>query len=36
VQTGAPLPDMPLWDTTQVDKPLGPPKGEAGRTEKYV
>jgi hypothetical protein len=36
VQTGAPLPDMPLWDTTAIDKPLGPPKDEDGRTTKYV
>jgi N-acetyl sugar amidotransferase len=36
VQTSAPLPDMPLWDTTAIDKPLGPPKDEEGRTTKYV
>jgi hypothetical protein len=36
VQTGVPLPDMPLWDTTAIDKPLGPPKDEDGRTTKYV
>jgi len=36
VQTGAPMPDMPLWDTTAIDKPLGPPKDEDGRTTKYV
>jgi hypothetical protein len=36
VRTGAPLPDMPLWDTTAIEKPLGPPKDEDGRTTKYV
>lgn len=36
VETGNPLPDMPLWDTTEIDTPLGPPKDEAGRTAKYV
>jgi N-acetyl sugar amidotransferase len=36
VQTGAPLPDMSLWDSTSVEKPLGPPKDEAGRSKKYV
>ena len=35
VQTGEPVPDMPLWDRTQVDKPVGPPKQD-GRTKKYV
>ena len=36
VETGQALPDMPLWDTTEIDKPLGPPKDEAGRVTKYV
>ncbi|MBS3962535.1 MAG: N-acetyl sugar amidotransferase [Sandarakinorhabdus sp.] len=36
VQTGAPLPDMPLWNTTAIDKPLGSPKDEEGRTTMYV
>jgi N-acetyl sugar amidotransferase len=36
VETGQPVPDMPLWDSTEIDKPLGPPKDEAGGTQKYV
>jgi N-acetyl sugar amidotransferase len=36
VQKGSALPDMPLWDSTEIDKPLGPPKDEAGRSSKYV
>jgi N-acetyl sugar amidotransferase len=36
VQKGTHLPDMPLWDSTEIDKPLGPPKDEAGRSSKYV
>ena len=36
VETGQPVPDMPLWDSTDIDKPLGPPKDEAGRSAKYV
>jgi hypothetical protein len=30
------MPDMPLWDRTQIDKPVGPPKDETGKTVKYV
>lgn len=36
VETGKPLPDMPLWDATKIDKPLGPVKDDAGRVTKYV
>ena len=36
VQTGEPVPDMLKWDRTEVEKPLGPPKGSAGRTTGYV
>jgi hypothetical protein len=36
VETGKPMPDMPKWDSTPLDKPVGPPKNEAGRTAKYV
>ena len=36
VKTGEPMPDMPLWDRTKVDKPVGPPKDETGKTVKYV
>lgn len=36
VETGKPLPDMPLWDATKIDKPLGPLKDDAGRVTKYV
>jgi N-acetyl sugar amidotransferase len=36
VETGKPTPDMPLWNNTRVDKPIGPPKDGDGRTVKYV
>jgi N-acetyl sugar amidotransferase len=36
VETGEPMPDMPLWDNTKLDAPVGPPKTEEGRTKKYV
>lgn len=36
VETGPVLPDMPQWDVTVVDQPLGPPKDDAGRSAKYV
>ena len=36
VENGRSLSDMPLWDTTEIDKPLGPPKDEAGRITKYI
>jgi N-acetyl sugar amidotransferase len=34
VETGKPVPDMPLWDQTEVDKPVGPAKGEGPK--KYI
>lgn len=36
VETGAPVPDMDKWDSTQVNKPVGPQPGNDGRTKKYV
>jgi N-acetyl sugar amidotransferase len=36
VQTGPAMPDMHLWDSTPVGKPVGPPKGDGGRVTKYV
>lgn len=36
VKNGRPLSDMPLWDATEINKPLGPPKDEAGRVTKYI
>ena len=36
IETGKPLPDMPRWDDTKVDKPVGPPKDADGRISKYV
>ena len=36
VETGKPVPDMAAWDRTHVDKPVGPPKDEQGKTIKYV
>jgi N-acetyl sugar amidotransferase len=36
VATGPILNDMSRWDNTQVDKPVGPDKGQEGRTRKYV
>lgn len=36
VQTGKPVPDMPLWDMTKVRKRVGPPKDEDGKVQKYV
>lgn len=36
VQPGSPLPDMHLWDTTDIDKPLGPSKDQTGHTTKYL
>lgn len=36
VETGPPLPDMPRWDTTPLDSPVGPPRDEQGRMKKYV
>jgi N-acetyl sugar amidotransferase len=35
VATGEPVPDMPQWESTRVDKPVGP-KAEEGRSKKYV
>lgn len=36
VETGPSLPDMPQWDTTVLDKPVGPPRDHAGGSTKYV
>ena len=36
VETGPVMHDFAQWDNTVVDKPIGPPKNEAGRTAKYV
>lgn len=36
VGSGQPVPDMPLWDVTPVEKPIGPPKDREGRSQKYV
>ncbi len=36
VETGKPMPDMPLWDNTVLDEPVGPPKDATGKTKKYV
>ena len=36
VETGKPLADMPRWDNTQVDVPVGPPKAVDGKIKKYV
>jgi N-acetyl sugar amidotransferase len=36
VETGPVMHDFAQWDTTVVDKPIGPPKDESGRTAKYV
>lgn len=36
VQTGIAPPDMDKWDNTAIDKPVGPPKDETGKTVKYV
>jgi len=36
VQTGPVMHDFAQWDSTVVDKPIGPPKDETGRTAGYV
>ena len=36
VETGPVMHDMAQWDHTVIDKPIGPPKDDAGRTAKYV
>jgi len=36
VETGAVPPDMGEWDSTVIDKPLGPTKDDVGKTVKYV
>ena len=36
VETGKPMPDMPRWDQTLIDTPVGTPKDERGRNVKYV
>jgi N-acetyl sugar amidotransferase len=36
VETGRPVPDMPLWDNTALDAPVGPPKDASGKIKKYV
>ena len=36
VDTGETMPDMPKWDDTKVDKPVGPPKSGDGKTTKYL
>lgn len=36
VKSDEPLEDMPKWDQTQVDKPVGPPKNSDGKTETYL
>ncbi len=36
VQPGPRLLDMDLWDRTEVDKPVGPPKSQDGKTRGYV
>lgn len=33
---GKPLPDMALWDNTKLDRPIGPTRGDDGKTTKYV
>lgn len=36
LEAGKPLPDMPQWDNTHIDTPVGPAKDENGRTAGYV
>ena len=36
IETGTFLPDMDKWDNTVLDKPVGPPKDESGKTVKYI
>lgn len=36
VETGPRMPDMDLWDTTKIDKPVGPAKDADGNTVRYV
>ena len=36
VQTGPQMHDFAQWDSTPIDKPIGPPKDESGNTAKYV
>lgn len=33
---GKPLPDMAQWDSTKLDRPIGPTRGDDGKTTKYV
>ncbi len=36
VVTGKPVPDMASWDSTEVDRSVGPPKDNEGKTTKYI
>jgi len=36
VGQGVPVPDMPHWDDTNIDKPVGPVAEVEGKTKKYV
>jgi hypothetical protein len=33
---GKPLPDMAQWDNTKLNRPIGPARGDDGKTTKYV
>ena len=36
VEDGMPLPDMPQWFVPNCDEPVGPPRDEAGRINRYL
>lgn len=36
VETGEPLSDMREWDSTKVDRPVGPLKDKEGKTQRYL
>ena len=36
VEKGAPLPDMPQWDRTLIEKPAGPARDKDGRIKNYI
>lgn len=36
VKPGKPLPDMPSWDHTRLDGPVGPARDSTGQMKKYV
>jgi hypothetical protein len=36
VETGKPMPDFSAWDSTTLDKPVGPAKDDKGQVIKYV